>query len=284
MASSTLATRSASYGAAVKKANTRRSKVDMFIVHHAATPSMAGLLGIFAADGGRGTSANYAIGPFGEIVAAVPESLRAWTSGGKRDGAVVDGSVYDHRAITVEVCNAPGAGDANGWPVTAEAFDALARLIADCATRHGFPLDRDHVVNHGELLTRFKASYATACPGGMRTRMDELLALARTHQAGVQKPAATISEDDMKTAKLYRDTSNGYTFAASPSTGELWHVPDPKLLGTGGYLGLLEVLENPDPADIIELSHDSALVLAKYTFQAHDPEHRKAVVDFLSRS
>lgn len=158
--------------------------IDRFIVHHAATTSLEAILDLFR-PGGRVVSANYAVGRDGELVATVEEQYRAWTS-----ASYVD----DRRAVTIEVANS-ATGDASGWPVSDEAFDKLARLIADVATRYGFPIDDDHVLTHQELYTRFRRSYATACPGGLQRRKGELIALARTYQGaptsggGGSKPA-----------------------------------------------------------------------------------------------
>lgn len=227
------------YGTKVPKSNPRRSKIDMFIVHHAATTSDKGLLSIFAQDGGRGTSANYAVLRDGTVIGAVPEELRAWTSGGKRDGATIDGSVFDHRAITVETVNNAGAPS---WTISPAAFESLARLIEDCSRRYGFPLNRNHVVGHGELLKRFSASYATACPGGIS--VDALVARANAIRSSSNSIPATGGTEKPTTPRrrspnmlLVGINSNGH-----PENGRVYLVAPgkaPKWIETPQYLDLL---------------------------------------------
>lgn len=152
--------------------------VRYFIVHHAATTSLGAILALFR-PGGRTVSANYAIGNDGTIVATVPREKRAWTTGSY---------LYDKQAITVEVANSQAGGK---WPVSQSAFDALARLIADEATAHGFPIDDAHVITHQEVYARSggRESYATACPGDLQNRKAELIALARSYQGSGPAPA-----------------------------------------------------------------------------------------------
>lgn len=171
--------------------DTRPSRVDRFIVHHAATTGLEGVLSMM--DGGsREVSANYVVKDR-NIVGVVPENLRAWTSGSYS---------WDGRAITVETCNSE-AGDASGWPISEESYRSLARLIADCAARYGFPLDREHVIGHRELYQRYGASYATACPGGIN--MDRLVRMAREEQQG-EGFMAGISERQQQ--ELYETVKN----------------------------------------------------------------------------
>lgn len=152
-------------------------RIDRFIVHHAATTSLSGVLSLFR-PGGRTVSANYALKDR-ELVATVPEEYRAWTSGSYID---------DRRAVTIEVANSEG-GDP--WPVSDDSFDTLARLIADVAARYGFDITDDTVLTHQELYTRFGRSYATACPGDLQRRKGELLDLARSYRGQGALPAVT---------------------------------------------------------------------------------------------
>lgn len=149
----------------------RGSRVDRFIVHHAATTSLAAILSLFQ-PGGRQVSANYALGNDGTLVLAVDEDRRAWTSSSAH---------WDGRAVTIEVANSVAGGS---WPVSDVSFDKLARLIADVSLRHGFPINDDTVLTHQELYIRYGDSYATACPGDLQRRKGELLALANHYRAG----------------------------------------------------------------------------------------------------
>lgn len=165
----------------------RTAKIDRFIVHHAATTSLSAILSLFQ-PGGRTVSANYALGSDGTLVNTVDEDRRAWTSAS---------ASWDGRAVTIEVANSY-AGDP--WPVSAAAFDKLARLIADVSSRYGFPINDDTILTHQELYRRFQVSYATACPGDLQRRKPELLALANKYRAAgaaAGGPGAPIEEEDM---------------------------------------------------------------------------------------
>lgn len=145
------------------------------------------------ATGSREVSANYVIGNGGEIVGVVPEEFRAWTSGS---------SSWDGRAITVEIVNETGAPD---WRISEKAMDAVARLMADVSTRYGFPLDRNTVVTHQELYSRYGASYPTACPGPfLQPRIDTLIAQANTPTVEPIK-----LEDEMSKPMLAMKLDNG---------------------------------------------------------------------------
>lgn len=155
----------------------RSARIDRFIVHHAATTSLAAILSLFQ-PGGRTVSANYALGNDGTLILAVDEDRRAWTS---------SSAFWDGRAVTIEVANSVAGGS---YPVSDATFHKLARLIADVATRYGFPINDDTVLTHQELYIRYQASYATACPGDLQRRKPELLALARHYQAPAFTPTA----------------------------------------------------------------------------------------------
>lgn len=198
---SPLATSFTSYGPPHElKRNPRNTDVDMFIVHHAASPSLSIVKGIFASPGGRGTSANYIVCD-DQIISSVPDEYRAWTGGGKRDGAIYDGSTLDRRAITVETINSGVAKD--GWPISDKSFESLARLIEERSRFFGFPLDRNHVIGHGEMLTRFRAGFATACPGGIS--VDALVERAKQIRKGNTTPKPPVKSPE----QLYEEELMG---------------------------------------------------------------------------
>lgn len=159
--------------------------VDRFIVHHAATTSLSAILGLFQ-PGGRTVSANYALKDR-QLILAVDENRRAKTSGSIS---------WDGRAVTIEVANSSAGG---AWPVSDESFDTLARLIADVATRHNFPIDDTHILTHQEIYRRYGQGYATACPGDMQRRKAELINLAR-HYAGAAPVAGVVTPTPVSTA------------------------------------------------------------------------------------
>lgn len=152
------------------------TKVDRFIIHHAATTSLDAIISLFR-PGGREVSANYALKDR-QLICTVDERNRAWTSGS---------AAWDNRAITIEVANSKAGGS---WPVSSESFDTLARLIADVSKRYGFPINDNTVLTHQELYRRYGDSYATACPGDLQRRKGELLRLANKYRGGKSAPSA----------------------------------------------------------------------------------------------
>lgn len=154
-----------------QKSSRQGAKIDMVICHHAATTNAEQVISM-EVSGSREVSSNYVITNTGEIVGIVEEESRAWTSGSSSDGG--KGAAFDRRAITFEC-----ADERNGdpWPISGASQEAIVNLLVDVHQRYGIPLDRDHVVGHRELYTRWGASYATSCPGGMN--VDDLVNRAR---------------------------------------------------------------------------------------------------------
>ena len=146
------------------------STIDMVVLHHSATTNTDQVINMMVS-GSRRVSANYVVKDH-RIVSVVPEEYRAWTSGSPSDGG--KGAAFDRRAITFEIQNESNGG---AWPVSAASHESVAQLVADFHRRYGVKLDRDHIVGHRELYTRWHASYATACPGGLD--MDAIVRRAR---------------------------------------------------------------------------------------------------------
>lgn len=179
-----------------------------FIVHHVAGTSHDGTVNMMV-NATREVSANYVVSE--KITCVVDEDYRAWTSGS---------TYWDSRAITVETVNSR-AGDP--WPVSDKTFDNLARLIADCAKRYGFPINDNTVLTHQELYTRFGDSYATACPGDLQRRKAELIRLANHYLTGVTPqptaPNPVQEEDDDMKLNLFRHKGTDDYYAIDPLTG-----------------------------------------------------------------
>ena len=146
----------------------RGRSVDHFVVHHAATSSLSQVLGMMSS-GSRQVSSNNVVKDT-EIVGVVPDEYRSWS---------LSSPLWDGRSITVETCNS-ATGDASGWPISEQSYQSLAKLIADCATRYGFPINRDRIIGHREVYSRHGASYQTACPGGID--LDRLVRMAKEVQ------------------------------------------------------------------------------------------------------
>ncbi|QFP95395.1 lysin A [Arthrobacter phage Makai] len=127
-------------------------------------------------------SSHYVIYNDGSIWGLVPEEFRAWTSGSFE---------ADAPAITYEVQNSSlqingNDNDAGSWAVSPAAYNAIVRLTADIARRHGFgAVTPTNYQGHRQW-------YPTACPGGyLWARMDNTRSLANKALTGAVAPAAT---------------------------------------------------------------------------------------------
>ena len=132
----------------------RTGTVKYFFVHHAADPRpKQEQIDRFMVANDRNVSPNWFIGKDGTASEIVPpDNYRAWTTGEP-----------DHEAVTVETQNTTGA---ETWGTSPESHEAIAQLIAWASDRYKFPIDRDHVKGHREVISPVTGKpYATACPG-----------------------------------------------------------------------------------------------------------------------
>lgn len=137
--------------------------VTRVIQHHFAGKSDERLRGLAAA------SSTYIIYDDGSIKGHVPEEFRPWTSGS---------FAADAGAITYEVQNRSfqingNDDDPGSWAVSDAAYNAIIRLTADVAARHGFgAVTPTNYQGHRQWKQ-------TACPGGfLWSRMDNTRAQA----------------------------------------------------------------------------------------------------------
>lgn len=132
--------------------NIRDHAIDRITIHH-----MAGnltLAGCCNAVQSRGGSTNYCIDSDGNIGVMIDERYRAWTSSNRTN---------DMRAVTIEVANAPGAGEPD-WKVTDKALAACIKLCADICKRNGIK-QLNYTGDTSGNMTMHKWFYATGCPG-----------------------------------------------------------------------------------------------------------------------
>ena len=128
-------------------------KITRITLHH-----MAGNLtidGCKSALQSRGGSVNYAIQSDGTIGLLLPEKFRPWTSNSPDN---------DYISVTVEIANAPGAGEPD-WKVTDAALQSTIKLCADICKRNGIAKLTFTGKLEGSNLTMHKWFYATGCPG-----------------------------------------------------------------------------------------------------------------------
>lgn len=243
--------------------SSRSGGIDRFIVHHAATTSLAAILSLFQ-PGGRTVSANYALGNDGTLILAVDEDLRAWTS---------SSSYWDGRAVTIEVANSVAGGS---WPVSDVTFHKLARLIADVSIRHGFPINDDTILTHQELYNRYGDSYATACPGDLQRRKGELLALANRYRAGGGAGTPTPEEETDMSMNRIRRPDGTIIFADEMGSDNALDYKTPDI-------GIQEFVQSMnsawgDDTDIDNRTFDIANAIAQRRWTAKKAEIVNAVV------
>lgn len=207
------------------RSDPRRHDISLIIIHHAATVGTAAVLN--ALTGSREVSAN-AVGTDAGIYRQVAEDRRAWTSGAAGDGG--KGADFDHKALTIEIANDTAAPT---WTASTKTLEHVAQWIAAMSEKYSIPLDRNHVIGHRELYERYRASYATACPGGIS--VDDLVNRATQIKQQLRKE----QDDEMKLATL-RVAGTAATWAVSKATGRRWHIPSPEYYTLMLNFGLIE--------------------------------------------
>lgn len=123
-----------------------RSYTDMVVIHHTGCndidASAEQIHGWHINNGWAGIGYHYVIRKDGTIERGRPE----WAIGSH---------AYGENSHTIGIHL---SGDFEQAEPTAEQLDRCGALVADICDRYGIPIDRDHVVGHGELM-------ATSCPG-----------------------------------------------------------------------------------------------------------------------
>jgi hypothetical protein len=137
-------------------AGRRGVRIDRFVLHHQACDDSDVTLGMMHT-GSREVSATYVVRGSGVAVGVVKEQDTPFTN---------DDGPWNRRSITFEIENQRLGSNPYGKP-TQEAHEVVAKIIADASHRYNIPLDRDHVVRHRELYSRYGVGYATACPGDL---------------------------------------------------------------------------------------------------------------------
>lgn len=125
--------------------------------HHNATTNDAVARSTWYVATGHGTSAHYQVTP-DKIWGCVGENYVAYHAGNYP---------VNQRSIGIEHLNNTGAPT---WTIAEETYRNSAKLIRDICERYGIPIDRQHIIKHGEVS-------ATGCPGGID--IDRLVAMAR---------------------------------------------------------------------------------------------------------
>ena len=141
----------------IMNSDDNRTKIDRIIIHHNAGTSDEGARRTWYVSTGIGTSAHYQVTP-DKIWGCVGENFVAYHAGNYP---------MNQRSIGIEHLNNTGAPT---WTIAEETYRNSAKLIRDICERNGIPIDRQHILKHGEVSP-------TACPGGID--IDRLVRMAR---------------------------------------------------------------------------------------------------------
>lgn len=164
-----------------QKSERNPNAVQYIVIHHAATLSFDAVIQMEM--GGKQVSSTVVIKD--ENVASMfDEYYRAWS---------LSSGYWDSVSLSSETCNS-GGGE-SGWPISEASYLSLARVVADWCTRYGIPCNRERVMGHREVYTRYGASYATACPGGID--LDRVVREANAIISGSITPAVEWKAKDM---------------------------------------------------------------------------------------
>lgn len=145
------------------------AKVNKIVIHHVAGTNFDIMPSVWNT---RQASAHYGIGVNGVIRAYVAENNTAWHAGNWEANI---------SSIGIEHTN---SGGAPAWPVAQATIDASARLCADIAKRHGL----GQLVPIKNLFPHSHFS-ATACPGVLKDKLQEIANKANAINNGTNQPA-----------------------------------------------------------------------------------------------
>ena len=145
----------------------RKLPIDSIIIHCMAGNLTVERCGELFANPNRQASSHYGIGSDGRIAQYVPESCRAWTTGGDKKCNGWTGSEYDHRSITIEVANIGGAPN---WEISLPALEATIALVTDiCKRRNITPIWQNNPALVGDAKAQSFALHrwfaSKSCPG-----------------------------------------------------------------------------------------------------------------------
>lgn len=126
------------YDANVMNCDGNRVKIDTILIHHNAGTSDEGARRTWYVSSGHGTSAHYQVTP-DKIWGCVGENYVAYHAGNYP---------VNQRSIGIEHLNNTGAPT---WTIAEETYRNSARLIRDICERYNIPIDRQHILKHGEV-------------------------------------------------------------------------------------------------------------------------------------
>lgn len=207
------------------------------VIHHAATVSFDAVISLEM--GAREVSSTVIIKD-DQAASMFDESYRAWS---------LSSQYWDSVSLSSETCNETTAP---GWTISEASYATLAKVVADWCTRYGIACNRTQILGHREVYTRYGASYATACPGGID--LDRVVNDANLILAGgtVDKPKETkVMETYHREDRNARDLAPG----AQTYLRDVAKNTDLNVVGQVGAYAITPHLyaEGLDPEDSLQI-------------------------------
>lgn len=122
----------------IMNSDSNRVTIDRVLIHHNGGTSDEGARRTWYVSTGIGTSAHYQVTP-NKIWGCVGENFVAYHAGNYG---------MNQRSIGIEHLNNTGAPS---WTIAEATYLNSAKLIADICTRYNIPVDRKHILKHGEV-------------------------------------------------------------------------------------------------------------------------------------
>lgn len=122
----------------IMNSDSNRVTIDRVLIHHNGGTSDEGARRTWYVSTGVGTSAHYQVTP-NKIWGCVGENFVAYHAGNYG---------MNQRSIGIEHLNNTGAPS---WTIAEATYLNSAKLIADICTRYNIPVDRKHILKHGEV-------------------------------------------------------------------------------------------------------------------------------------
>lgn len=167
----------------------------VIVIHHAANLNFQVVIDLEL--GAREVSSTVIIKD-GDVASMFDETYRAWS---------LSSQYWDSVSLSSETCNETTAPD---WTISEASYATLAKVVADWCRRYLIPCDRTHIMGHREVYTRYGASYATACPGGID--LDRVVADAAALLSAPVKP-----EIDYALARRQKEPTMYVAYPGNPA-------------------------------------------------------------------
>lgn len=188
----------------------------LIVIHHAATENFRSVVTM---ELGTKQVSSTVVVKDGQVASMFDEAYRAWS---------LSSTYYDSVSLSSETCNSGGA--AQGWPISEASYQTLAKIVAEWCRKYGIPANRERIIGHREVYSRYGASYATACPGGIN--LDRLVSMVNNILTGTAGGGINPIEDDMFTDQDRYLMAEIKQIITGPSDGS-W-------LGVMGQLGIIK--------------------------------------------